>query len=187
MAVSEALAAQFSEWMSDSNNYPPQLGAWINDYFSVNPPNLPFSQLVGYQDAVASAYVKITSTFSVASVSSLAVQWTSTSWDTKALFSSGSNTRLTARSSGKWLAWGYVEFANNTTAGLRRVTIRANGGTTLAGQDGPPSVGTTTTFLNVTAPFSTNGGDYVELIPFQDSGGAINLNNASFAIFRVSP
>lgn len=89
------------------------------------------------------------------------------------------NSRLTCRYAGKYHITGNIEYASNAT-GQRWITIRANGsaGTYLALGRGLGN-GTYPTTLVVCVDLDMAVNDYVELITFQDSGGALNVQAAS--------
>lgn len=112
-------------------------------------------------------------------------------YDTASFHSTSSNTsRLTAPTAGLYIIGGSAQFAVNAT-GRRRVSIRLNGTTEIAVQE--PAVDADAA-INWSAALSTSyelaASDYVELLVFQTSGGALNVaaqNNHSpeFWISRV--
>jgi hypothetical protein len=120
----------------------------------------------------------------VANQSIGASTWTAVSWDTSdklrtATWLLGTNpTRLTFTQAGAYLVRASVEWGSSAT-GVRSIGLRLNGGpgqlvpcrTPAAGQ--PISVGTAAT-IDVVA------GDYLEVMVWQDSGGALNITNNGF-------
>lgn len=86
------------------------------------------------------------------------------------------NTRMTVPSGlGGWYEVGaYLQFASGS---LNRVlSFRVNGTTTTDGDTWDAATSSTGT---VTAlPLKLNAGDYVEVMTYQNSGGALNLNKA---------
>ncbi len=98
------------------------------------------------------------------------------------------NTRLTCNTAGTYVISGHVLFASNAT-GVRRLAIRLNGATYLAGTDAAAMSGAPMR-LGVATVFPLSAGDYVELLVAQNSGGDLNVNtNAAqspeFAMCRV--
>lgn len=90
------------------------------------------------------------------------------------------NTRLTCRYAGVYQITGNCGFAASAT-GQRAIRIRLNGTTYISSDSrvnaGAVLIDTTTTTLY---PLAVN--DYVELMVFQDSGGALNTNlNANYS------
>jgi len=96
-------------------------------------------------------------------------------WDTDTCHDNvTNNTRLTCNTAGKYIITGCAAFANNAT-GYRWLYILLNN-TTNIGEQG---------FLNATAAYYCRVGcsaiynlvatDYIELVAFQDSGGALNV------------
>lgn len=94
-------------------------------------------------------------------------------------WSAGSPTLVTAPISGRFMAVGYVQFAANGT-GIRTAYIEKNGTTTLAGDQRAPASGASPTMIGITAhAVDMIQGDYLRLMVYQTSGGALNCLNAS--------
>lgn len=101
-------------------------------------------------------------------------------FDTDGFHSTGSNTsRMTipAGLGGKYLLTGRTRFAANAT-GFRQLYFYKNGATTLADTLAPITTGTNHD-AEVTFIVSLAAGDYVELYAVQNSGGSLNVGNAS--------
>ena len=83
------------------------------------------------------------------------------------------NTRVYANQDGVYLISGSASFASNPT-GIRGVSIRINGNTYIASelQNASPSSGA---YMGATAMYYMYAGTYVELIAYQNSGGALNV------------
>jgi hypothetical protein len=95
--------------------------------------------------------------------------------------STGSNTsRLVCQTAGIYHITGLIQF-NGDTGGVRRVgTIRLNGSTTLCQVELPaPTNGSNFPQLVVTCDYALVATDYVELVVYQDSGSAVNVNAAA--------
>lgn len=84
------------------------------------------------------------------------------------------NSRLTCRVAGVYSIVGCVQWAGSTT-GLRQVEIRLNGAT-IIGQVIQAAVIATEVTLNVTCEYALAVNDYVELLAYQNSGIALNVN-----------
>lgn len=99
-------------------------------------------------------------------------------YDTDAIHSTASNTgRLTIPSggTGKYLIVGMAEFASNAT-GYRNLFIRLNGATIIANHIWLPPTGASETAPSmITTIYSLVATDYVELMAYQSSGGALNI------------
>jgi hypothetical protein len=103
------------------------------------------------------------------------------------VWNSGNATRLTVPIAGRYVAIGQLHFAAADN-GIRRAIIRQDGSTDLAEQDivvrNTTVAGATYTAyavkLNVmTLPFTLAANAYIELIAFQNSGGAIDVVGTS--------
>jgi hypothetical protein len=131
------------------------------------------------------ATVSNSTTQSIPNSTYTAVSFDSEQTDVGGFFAPGTPTRFTvpAGASGVYQVGGYLAFAGNAS-GTRLVVIRTNGsGWMSADRDSPTSVDHQ---MNVTAMMYLNAGDYVELIAYQTSGGALNINQWSrFWITRV--
>lgn len=96
-------------------------------------------------------------------------------YDTDNIHSTVSNTsRLTATTAGKYHISGTLFFANNTT-GARGLQILLNGATNIAIVRIPTVAGTDVPALNISTVYDLAAGDYVELIAYQTSSGALNV------------
>lgn len=99
--------------------------------------------------------------------------------DSDAMHSTSSNTsRITCVTAGLYDLFGCIRWASQgTVTGVREVGIRLNGATYLAVNDGGSTL---YNGLTIIQQVTRNGyplsvGDYVELVPFQSSGGALNV------------
>lgn len=88
-------------------------------------------------------------------------------------------TRITINTAGKYTVGGCVEFAFNAT-GQRQVGIRLNGTTTIV-SDKRNACATGTTQIPVSTEYKFAANDYIELMVFQDSGGALNTDANDFS------
>lgn len=122
-------------------------------------------------------------TQSIADATDTAISFDAVNNDAWDCWSSGNAARLTAPVTGRYMAVGQASFAANGT-GYRRVFIEKNGTSTLGRSDSPSAPAGTALWLNVTAqPFDMTKGDYIRLMVFQNSGGALNATSSS----TVSP
>lgn len=105
---------------------------------------------------------------------STALTFDSERYDVGGLHSVAVNTsRLTIALAGVYEIGGGVAFATDTV-GIRGVSIRLNGTTTIVLTRDTPIAGDETV-LNVTTLYRLAAGDYVELIARQTSGGNLNV------------
>lgn len=97
---------------------------------------------------------------------------------------SASGTRLTVPSGwgGWWLFTAWITFASNAT-GLRQVALVANGSLAVAGQM-TTAVSGADHNLAVSSLVRLSAADYVEVVAFQTSGGALNLTSGP--LFRAA-
>lgn len=98
------------------------------------------------------------------------------------------NSRLTVPTgkAGLYAISGVVQFASNA-AGYRQLQIQLNGATILSSFVVAPT--TTVTSVLGETKYYLNDGDYIELLAYQNSGGALNVNagagNTWFSMVRV--
>lgn len=94
--------------------------------------------------------------------------------------STGSNTsRFVAQSAGIYLICGATSFAANAT-GVRQAFFRKNGATALNGQQRQQNLAASQVNMNVGCLQTTLAlSDYLELVVFQNSGGALNVGDNS--------
>lgn len=85
------------------------------------------------------------------------------------------NSRVYIRTAGKYSLIGSVSFSSDAT-GIRRITIRKNGATTLVQTTSTPVSGASTTIQVGPIILDLVAGDYVELLAFQNRGSALSLN-----------
>jgi hypothetical protein len=105
-----------------------------------------------------------------------ALAFNSERFDTDAIHDTvTNNSRLTATTAGKYQITGSAQFAGNAN-GVRIVQIRKGGATVLASQT-TINIGANAMDLTITTLEDMAAGDYVELVIYQDSGGALNINS----------
>lgn len=125
--------------------------------------------------------IRLTTTLGISDATVTAVQFNAAdARDTDAFHDpASSNTRMTVPTGlgGWYTAGGVVTFAANGT-GYRLVGLRVNGTTRMA-QQTSVSFGTAANTLTVSAPLLLAAGDYVELIVYQNSGGALNIDGST--------
>lgn len=116
---------------------------------------------------------------SIPNTTDTAISFDSVNTDPLGSWDSGSPTRLTAKLTGRYIATGQVAFAGNAT-GFRIAFIEKNGTSTLGRSTQISVGGGNATWVNVTSmPFDMTGGtDYIRLMAWQNSGGALNANTS---------
>lgn len=96
--------------------------------------------------------------------------------DTDTMHSTSSNTsRITITTSGRYHVYGNVAYAANAT-GIRYTAIRLNGTTVVVEDARAPAGAGDATIVSIDTSYLFSAGDYVELVAFQTSGGALNLD-----------
>jgi hypothetical protein len=86
------------------------------------------------------------------------------------------NSRLTCTRAGIYLITGSLAYGT-AAAGVRQSYIRLNGSTLLVAVNAGVTAGTTVAAVhNPTTLYQLAVGDYVELVAYQDTGGALNVN-----------
>lgn len=88
------------------------------------------------------------------------------------------NSRVYCRTTGKYDLLASACFSANST-GVRRVTLRINGGATLTQATANATSGISTTIAAGPIVYPLTAGDYLEMLVFQNSGGALTLNGGS--------
>lgn len=118
-------------------------------------------------------------TQSIANTNDTPITFDAVNGDAWGCWSAANATRLTAPVAGRYQATALVSWAGNAT-GFRSVWIEKNGTSTL-GRASVASVGAgNPTWMEVMSlPFDMLPGDYIRLIVWQNSGGALNVNNSS--------
>ena len=96
--------------------------------------------------------------------------------DSEAMHDTGSNTnRLTAITPGFYLIFGTFRWAVNNT-GYRQLLLRHQGSTYIMSAEMPAVQGAATDMIIATG-YQLAANEYVELLGFQDSGGALNMES----------
>lgn len=90
------------------------------------------------------------------------------------------NTRLTAKTAGKYLITAVLEYATSGT-GVRYAEVLLNGSTSIAFAQAVASAFLTGR-VNITTVYAMATNDYIEIRAYQDSGGALNvLSSAQYS------
>mgnify|MGYP001576060230 FL=1 len=115
---------------------------------------------------------------SINDATSTALTFDSERFDTDTMHSTSSNTgRITLTTAGKYLDGAHATFADNST-GTRMVNVRLGGATNMAYEAhnattaGGAGAGSG---FNVSTLYSYTAAQYVELVAYQNSGGALNV------------
>jgi len=143
------------------------------------------------QMTVPSARVYGSANQSIADSSTVALAFNSERYDTDSMHDTATNnTRLTCNTTGTYSITGSVQFAANAT-GRRLIQVRINGATVIATAGFNTVSGSFNTDIVVTTDYQLSATDYVELVAFQNSGGALNVLATSnyspeFMIKRVA-
>jgi hypothetical protein len=115
---------------------------------------------------------------SIANATLTALTFDSERYDTDSMHSTVSNTgRITFTTAGVYNLTFNGVFASNAT-GYRVASFRLNG-TTYIGYFSQMAVSGDSTYLNVTTQYKFAAGDYIEVVVYQTSGGALNIQVAA--------
>jgi hypothetical protein len=139
--------------------------------------------------APPAARVYSVASISVSSNNSLALPFDNERYDTDNIHDTGTNpSRLTCQSPGKYLIIGQAAFESNTTS-YRRLKVRLNGATIIAQETVAPVNGAATE-MTVATIYELAANDYVELLAYQNSGGALAINTLlnytpEFSMIRI--
>lgn len=126
------------------------------------------------QSQALGAEVKSGVDFSVANTTSTAIVFNTTVWDTDSCVDLVAHpTRITINNPGMYVVTGNVQFTSNAT-GIRQIGIYVSGSTYAAISNGNALTGLATN-LSVSAVIECVAGDYIELMAYQTSGGALNV------------
>lgn len=134
-----------------------------------------------YPEVVPSARVYNNAHISLDNTTLTALTFNTERWDTDTIHDTSTNTgRLTCKTAGIYVVTGHVSFAANAT-GIREARIIHNGSTVYASTR-TDAVASGKTNITVSTLVSMAVNDYVELIAYQSSGGALNVEyDASFS------
>lgn len=102
-------------------------------------------------------------------------------WDTDTIHDNvTNNSRLTCKTAGKYQISACIAYASNAT-GDRETSIRLNG-TTVIAYDTRSAVNGAVTIATISTLWDMAVNDYVEVLGFQTSGGALNVTtNAAYS------
>lgn len=104
-------------------------------------------------------------------------------FDNDGIHSTSANTeRLTAQTAGFYAVMGWIEW-EPSTSGVRFARLRKNGGFVVTDRRLPASFGYSDLTMSMMVELAVN--DYVDMVAFQDSGGALNIANASLSMVRI--
>ena len=144
-----------------------------------------------YAEAIAyeppSVKVKRTTDHTTTDATEAIIEFDTELWDNNVMHDTVSNkSQLKATTAGLYLIIGGIRWKDplSTRQGERRIRIRANGTTHVAGQDTYVIDAQTTPYQSVVGTFSLAGGEYVELMITSFSGSAENVE-ANYAFFEM--
>lgn len=134
-----------------------------------------------YPEVVPSARVYNNADISIANNTIIALTFNAERWDTDTIHDTSTNTgRLTCKTAGIYHIYGSVKFAANKT-GYRYLLVRLNGSTFIASH-GHTAVAEIHEDMSISTEYSMAVNDYVELMVYQNSGGALDVNSPEFGM-----
>ena len=114
-----------------------------------------------------------------------AIVWDAETSDAAAMHDPSTNpSRITIPGPGIWLVSAVVRFATNAT-GYRRIRLATDGAASSYLIDNNVGSAATDIWLNFAWPVYASAAHYYEVLAFQNSGGALNVTNALFAMMRL--
>ena len=150
----------------------------VGDILTASDMNTYVRDNTDFLNAPPSARVYNDADISVANNTLVALTFNTERWDTDTIHNTSTNTnRLTCQTAGLYHIYGTVLFAANAT-GQRAVQIKLNGTTFIGGDMRVDAAASGGTRLTAVTEYSLSAADYVELVVFQDSGGALNVTSA---------
>jgi hypothetical protein len=133
----------------------------------------------GNLDVGARAYHSVSISVPHNSVTTLSMD--SELWDTDTMHDTvTNNSRITAKTKGKYTLSTDITFANNTTGG-RAVLMRINGSTVIMRQDTLAIGGIIDMSMNMSTEYELDVNDFVLVQAFQTSGGALDVTKIQVA------
>lgn len=112
---------------------------------------------------------------SIATATWTVLAFASEHYDTDTMHdTSTNNSRLTVTTAGKYHISGHVGFEANAT-GIRAIAIKTNGTSDFLAVQNANAVSGAPHYLSISADYNLSAGDYVELVVYQTSGGALNI------------
>lgn len=118
---------------------------------------------------------------SIADSTAVALAFNSERFDTNVMHDTATNnSRLTAKTSGKYLIMGQLEWSSNTGS-THQLLIKLNNVTFIAYIESTPVYYR----MEVSTLYELAINDYVELIVLQVSGGSKSINNPGFSMVKV--
>lgn len=139
---------------------------------------------VNYDLAHTTPYLSLTKSGAQAIPSGGASPYTSITWagsettvSTSVTWSSSATTRVTVSEAGRYLFNATIAYAS-AAGGARQAWFTKNGSTT-AYYGRQVLIGGTDAYLQINAAISMTAADYVEVIAYQDSGGAVNVQGTA--------
>jgi hypothetical protein len=123
---------------------------------------------------VPSARVYNDANISIGNASNEALTFNTERWDTDTIHDTSTNPgRLTATTAGIYHIYGHIVWGASAV-GDRKIDIRVNGSTYIASIRYDPSDGPNN-WMSISTDYSLAATDYVELIVYQASGGALDI------------
>jgi hypothetical protein len=170
-AVADEVDAEFDQLVATINN--------LDDANIASGAAMALSKLA----VVPAARVFHSAAQSIASGVNTALAFNSERFDTNVIHDTAvNNSRLVCKTAGVYVIAGQVEWAGSASSGVREVHIRLNGGATLAKQQVGQEQTSFAVPMSVATEYALALNDYVELVVFQNTGGAVDvLANGSYS------
>ena len=157
----------------------------VGDVLTASDMNTYVSDNTDFLNTPPSARVYNNADIEIANETTTALTFNTERWDNNTIHSTSSNTgRLTCRTAGLYYIYGHVSFASSTDTisstdtdtRARSCAIRLNGTTSLASVGTSPiASGTLQTSYSVSTTYSLAVDNYLELVVYQNSGGALDI------------
>lgn len=137
--------------------------------------------LAAYGATARGAHVTHNAAQSIANATLTKLAFNTERFDTDTIHDNATNnTRLTCKTAGKYLIIGQVAFATNATGEARIAQIKFNNVDYIGvAYRKPIGGGVVETLVEISTVYDLAVNDYVELVVYQDSGGALNVNSSA--------
>ncbi len=140
-------------------------------------------------NAVRAKAILITTPVPIGTAADTSIAFETEAWDTDSIWTLGSATQMNftgGADAGKYLVIGQVKFAANAT-GYRKLKITKNVGFTLQAEVWQAAIaGGVETVMSVSMIVDITTSDYLELRVWQNSGGSLDVDEALFAVDKLT-
>jgi hypothetical protein len=180
LAPNSALENSIREFLSDPSKLPGEFTSWMVNHIQNNPPQIPITQIVGYQrESISARVTRTADSGTLPSGTRAPVTWQAARWNGGTMWDAGDPTKLQVRVPGKYFVWAEVSL----DSGFCQLEIWKNNSTREAADGNNIGCGIST-LLDLVV------GDYVEVYVIAPNAGHVihkeNDTTPEFAMTRIS-